>query len=553
MRWIDQQPTMRCSLIVVAPPATDPSAAVKPAAPFWEPPVHWALWRLMIAIERTRLRRSNFRDHLDAPIAISSSPPSGGICILNDKPDSDGSNSADALVLTLQTALAGRVPDLVVQCGTGMQSAELARCARLGALELLLGSSHGSSDGTSGFWEVLNQSDKSAFALRHVSPCGQQLKTLVNGYLPTQSSFLMNQATLVTQIHESLKELLSRLTDGTQPADISQMGNDVVVRPVRREKPTAAQLFSYGTAVAKRALTLRLRNLFGLTERWQVHYKRRDWQQLDLQSDGVIPNPPGGYFADPFLRATPQGMYCFVEEFVDSSQRGVISVLRLGAKGPVYLGKVLDEPFHLSFPYLFEFAGDLYMCPEAHQSKQIRIYKCKSFPLQWELHSVAMDQLAAVDSVIFAAQGLWWMLCGVLPRGDVESFPQLHLFSAPDPLSGQWTPHGQNPLRIDPEFARNGGLLREGERLFRVAQASAFSAYGSSINICEIQNLSAQRYNEVLSARMNAKFKPGVTGLHHIDSVGGMTVWDEKRWHSKRSARKFKPRSYSPSLRVGLS
>jgi hypothetical protein len=34
--------------------------------------------------------------------------------------------------------------------------------------------------------------------------------------------------------------------------------------------------------------------------------------------------------------------------------------------------------------------------------------------------------------------------------------------------------------------------------------------------------------------RINADLKPGVTGLHHIDNAGGLTVWDEKKWHSAK-------------------
>jgi hypothetical protein len=318
------------------------------------------------------------------------------------------------------------------------------------------------------------------------------------------------------------------------------------VQPVRRDRPSAVQLVAYGAAVAKRSVMLRLRTLIGVHEKWQVHYKRQDWSQLSLVHAHAIPNPAGGYFADPFLRTTPEGQFCFVEEFRDRSQRGVISVLRLDDKGPVYLGRVLDEPFHLSFPYMFEYGGELFMCPETHEAHQIRLYKCKSFPMQWELHSVAMENVAAVDSLIFPAHGKWWMLTGLLPQADVNRFPELNLFSAPDPLSGQWQAHAQNPLKVDPEFARNGGLLRLGEKLFRVSQAFAFSAYGASVNISEIKDLTADVYNELLAARVNADFKPGVSGLHHIDSADGLTVWDEKRWQASHRVGRSLWRFFEP-------
>jgi hypothetical protein len=526
--WIGSQPHMRCALIVV-PPAGDNAATMGPRhareTQQAAQPLRALLWKLMLGIERARVRRSSFGKQLGTHVALDSEPPAGGIYKFKPQAGETGA----ALAQRVRSALHDQLPDLIVQCGHGMHATDLAGCARQGALELVHGSSQGSSDGSSGFWEVLHQNDKTAFAVRHVLACGLRVQTLVHGFLPTRTSFLMNQSALVAQMHDVLKQLLSRIAKQGASALV---GKEVVVLPVRRDRPSAAQLVAYGAAVAKRSIVLRLRSLVGVREKWKVHYKHQDWSQLSLTDAHAIRNPEGGYFADPFLRCTAQGQFCFVEEFRERSQRGVISVLRLDDSGPVYLGRVLDEPFHLSFPYMFEYGGELFMCPESHEAQQIRLYKCKSFPLQWELHSVAMDNVAAVDSLIFPAHGQWWMLTGLLPQGDVERFPEMHLFSAPDPVSGQWQAHAQNPLKVDPEFARNGGLLRLGEKLFRVSQAFAFSAYGASINISEIKDLTDDAYNELLAARVNADFKPGVSGLHHIDAVDGLTVWDEKRWHA---------------------
>jgi hypothetical protein len=541
--WLGSQHNMRCSLIVVSPAAPDAPGALPSTQNATAQPGRALLWRLMLAIETRRVRKSAFRSQLDPLVLLDEQPPAGGIYRFK----AQAQETSTQLALRMRAALGDALPDFIVHCERTLPATVMAGCAKQGLLELVHGSSQDAQDGSSGFWEVLAQSDKTTFAVRHFAPCGTQIKTLAHGHLPTRTTFLMNQAALVAQMQDTLKALLGQLADG---ADTTRISKKVVVLPVHRGRPSAAQLLAYGSAVAKRSLMLRLRSLVGVQEKWQVHYKRQDWQQLKLDKAQVVPNPPGGYFADPFLHATPEGLFCFVEEYRDSSQRGVISVLRLDAQGPVYLGRVLDEPFHLSFPYIFEFAGDLYMAPESHEAKQIRLYKCKSFPLQWELHSVAMDNVAAVDSLIFPAHGKWWMLSGVLPQGDVTRFPELHLFSAPDPVCGQWQPHPHNPLRIDPEFARNGGLLRKGEKLFRVAQACGFSAYGASINICEVTHLAMDRYEELLTQRMNANSKPGVSGMHHIDTAAGITVWDEKRWYSSNRFWRSVPHQFQSGPRA---
>ena len=176
----------------------------------------------------------------------------------------------------------------------------------------------------------------------------------------------------------------------------------------------------------------------------------------------------------------------------------------------------------------------LYMCPESHGSGQIRIYRCNEFPLQWQLHSVAMDAVAAVDTMIFPAHGVWWLLSSFHPLGDTETYPELHIFSAPDPLSGEWTPHPQNPLVVDPEFARNAGLLRDGNKIYRVSQARSFDAYGAWATVSEIKALSLDTYQEDRVSQLKPSFNSRATGLHHLQSNDDFTVWDQKQWERVR-------------------
>jgi len=45
---------------------------------------------------------------------------------------------------------------------------------------------------------------------------------------------------------------------------------------------------------------------------------------------------------------------------------------------------VLDEPYHLSYPYVFEWQGDYYMVPESYQVNSILLYRAVNFPTDWE-------------------------------------------------------------------------------------------------------------------------------------------------------------------------
>ena len=73
------------------------------------------------------------------------------------------------------------------------------------------------------------------------------------------------------------------------------------------------------------------------------------------------------------------------ESFIESSE--------IGNKSEKFLGKVIKENFHLSFPFIFKFNNNFYMCPETKEKKEIRIYKCKNFPNQWEFCKTLIDNI----------------------------------------------------------------------------------------------------------------------------------------------------------------
>src|SRR5260370_22283039 len=106
-------------------------------------------------------------------------------------------------------------------------------------------------------------------------------------------------------------------------------------------------------------------------------------------------HPRGRYWADPFLHTRGVRTFCFVEDLVQKTGKGRITALELVGTQIVEHGVALQEPFHLSFPFLFEYQGELYMCPESCASRQIRPYRCTEFPLKWELQKTLMRGVSA--------------------------------------------------------------------------------------------------------------------------------------------------------------
>ena len=215
------------------------------------------------------------------------------------------------------------------------------------------------------------------------------------------------------------------------------------------------------------------------------------------------------YLADPFVISLDGRDFCYVEDFDDSTNRGRIAVYALGSASADYLGVALEESFHLSYPYPFRYQGQLYICPETSEARQIRIYRCHDFPLGWKLEKIIMRNISAVDTMLFEKDGKWWMLTNTDPDNCGDFSLELRLFSANSPLDEEWTPHPGNPFYIDASRARNGGMVKDGDRLFRVAQARGFDMYGKRTSVNEIVELTDDSFVERPICIISPEFKKG--------------------------------------------
>jgi hypothetical protein len=166
------------------------------------------------------------------------------------------------------------------------------------------------------------------------------------------------------------------------------------------------------------------------------------------------------------------------------------------------------------------------MCPDTHEARDIRLYRCTAFPLKWELHKVLMKDVSAVDTTMFERDGKWWMLTNMDASGLGDHSSELHAFSADACDATDWRPHPLNPLIVDSTRARNGGLLSANDALYRVFQVQGFDTYGASMGIAEIQTLDAERYCEAPICAIQPKFLPGLQGAHTYSFSNGVLAVD---------------------------
>ncbi len=244
----------------------------------------------------------------------------------------------------------------------------------------------------------------------------------------------------------------------------------------------------------------------------------------------------GWSWADPFPVAAGDDAYCvFLEVYNHAKQHGTIAVSRLARGGafepPV---TVLDAPYHLSYPFVFEWRGKWFMMPESSNADRIEVFSARRFPSDWTLETVLFNPLRAVDSTLVDVDGRWWLFTNVAAHTAVRNYDELYAFHGPTPL-GPWTAHRRNPVKSDARSARSAGrFFWKGRTLFRPAQ-DASGRYGSAITINRIDKLTPEEFQETVIARVEPHWRAGLSGTHTLNSCAGLTMIDFRHGRPKYS------------------
>ena len=249
-------------------------------------------------------------------------------------------------------------------------------------------------------------------------------------------------------------------------------------------------------------------------------------------------NPPRRLFwADPFIIADENNYYVFVEEFIYKTNKAHLSVLQLNCDGHLIKSeKILERPYHLSYPFVFKIDGTYYMIPETNQNKTIELYKCCDFPYIWKFEKYIMENISATDTTLFHYENKWWLFTTIDQTGGVSSCStELFLFYSDDPIMGKWVSHPLNPVVSDESRARCAGkIFVDGGKIYRPSQDCSIR-YGRGLNINHITKLNEQEYNEVLLKEIKPDWEPGLKGVHTINSDKDMIIIDTYKFHKRIS------------------
>ncbi len=263
-------------------------------------------------------------------------------------------------------------------------------------------------------------------------------------------------------------------------------------------------------------------------EYWNIAYRFGGGMLPDGNGEAfaVLPESKRYWYADPFLFEHGGKIYLFVEMFDNVTEKGLVGVSVLGSNGFSVPEVVLEESFHLSYPYVFEEDGEIYMMPETMGDGCVQLYKAVDFPKRWQKHRVLVSEKGLVDTVICGE----WLLASRV-TDSVKKETQLQLFNM---HTGE--AHPANQHIAGSQLSRGAGRAFEcGGKLIRPAQNCSGGVYGAGLVFYSVDEISDTAYSETEAFRLepsqiNLSSGSPARGVHTYARCGNLEIVDIKKY-----------------------
>lgn len=225
------------------------------------------------------------------------------------------------------------------------------------------------------------------------------------------------------------------------------------------------------------------------------------------------------FIADPFAIKRAGCWHVFFE--VMHNGNGVGQIALATSRDLVnwdYAGVVLAEPFHLSYPFVFEDEGETYLIPESADNLTVRLYRAVGFPRRWEQCRVLLSNGSYKDNTLLRHDGHLYMFTETSRH---HGHDLLRLYVA-EGLDRPWVEHPRSPLTVgNADVGRPAGrMVTVDGTLLRLSQCCS-ERYGRAVRAHRLLELTPSTYRELPAPGVllhEAGFGWNASGMHHLDA-----------------------------------
>lgn len=422
-------------------------------------------------------------------------------------------------------------PDVLIRLGFRDLKGEILKVPRFGVWSFPHSDSDLDGKTPAGFWEVMKRNPVTISRLRILSEKPDSGTVLYESVASTDSlSVKRNRNYLywksLSFIPRKLEELHRKGKTVLRPKSGKNKRNLPIPLMRTHSIPGSWTSFFCIMKLIGRYIQYRF-NLNFFKDQWILLYEnRRSFPTSPKPFKRIIP-PKDRFWADPFIVVKNGSRHIFMEEYDYNKGKGHLSVMTMDESGECSAPqKILERPYHLSYPFVFGHGGKLYLIPESMANRTIEMYQCVEFPNKWKFVGNLMENISAADTTLLHHRNKWWMFTTLVENSGGPPWDELFIFHSKNLLTGNWTPHPENPVVSDARKARSAGRIFERNgSLFRPSQ-DCTKRYGYGVVFNQILALNEKSYIE----KETDKFIPDgiyrLKAIHSFDHQNQLTLMD---------------------------
>lgn len=382
--------------------------------------------------------------------------------------------------------------------------------------------------GPPGFWEIILNQPSVGVTL-------QQLTPELDGGLVIDKSFFNRHWSFAKTNHLILEASVSMLfknIKNLQQGNFNTKKSPVYYNPLYKVPDfgiTIKYIIKFYFKLITKIIEKINYKIFGIRYAcWTLFIGKGDFLNSTLFRLKPVKLPKNEFWADPFIFNYNDENYIFFENYDYRTKKGKISCGKVVKNKLVEVGDVLEKDYHLSYPFIYEENGDIFLMPETNENNRLEIYKCKKFPNQWELYTTAFEGEKVADAFFYKDKNeIKWLFVNKQADINTPMDSELFIYKVNSQDLKKIEPHKNNPVIINSKIARNGGAIFEYEGdIYRPSQANIEGIYGRALNINKIDKLTIDEYSENTIVTTYPNFHKGLISMHHLHQKNNLFVID---------------------------